>query len=314
MQTSVSSVGISELGNGFSVALEHSFQAYTGKPIKRIFHKEFINYLISHISVSNNGELSALSCIPMTGDRSTQKVFIWDNKSGECLTKLEFKDDVTEIVLRPPYLLVVLTRSVCLFDMKNNVTHLEIITCENPSGAADISLASGTELMCVCGLNEGEVKVMSISNESDPLTIKAHQHQVSAVRFSADASIIVTSGQTGTVIRMFDAVTGTLLSIFRRGNLPQRIVSMAISRDNAYVVVVSASGTIHLFDSKQRNKSIADAPRGIAKYKYEKCECATSAFNEENQLLVLFSTGHLITLKCSESSIDQVEKCFILAH
>ena len=314
MNSSISSVGISEHATGLAIALDHSFQAYNAPPIKRKYHKEFVNFTLTHISTTDNGELIAFSCIPMSGDRTIRKVFMWNNSYGECLAQIDFKDDIIELILRPEYLLVVLSCSVCLYDIKNRVTHLELITCINPFGAADISLTTDIPLMCVCGLNEGDVKIIEINEEHDPLNFKAHQHQISCVRFSPDASILVTSGETGTIIRLFDTVTGSLLSVLRRGNLPQRIVSMAISQDNTCIVVVSASGTIHLFDGCQRKKNVGDAPRAYSKFKMEKCDSASATFNRENQILVLFSTGHLVTLNCSDSSLELVNKCFLLAH
>ena len=314
MNSSITSVGISEDGSGLAIALEHSFQAYTSSPIKRVFHKEFVNYILTHISTTDNGELIAFSCIPMSGDRTIRKVLIWSNVYGEFLSQLDFKDDIIEIVLRPEYLLVVLSCSVCLYDIKNRVTHLELITCINPYGAADISLSTETHLMCVCGLTEGDVKIIELNEEHDPLNFKAHNHQISCVRFSPNASILVTAGQTGTIIRLFDTVTGSLLTVLRRGKLPQRIVSMAISNENEYIVVVSGSGTIHLFDGSNRKKNVNEAPRAYAKCKMDKCTSASAAFNNDNNLLVLFSTGHLITLKCTNSSLNIENKNFLLAH
>ena len=168
--------------------------------------------------------------------------------------------------------------------------------------------------MCVCGLTEVDVKNIEINEEHTPLNFKAHNHQISCVRFSPDASILVTAGQTGTIIRLFDTVTGSLLTVLRRGKLPQHIVSMAISPDNAWIIAVSASGTIHLFDGSKRKKNVNEAPRAYAKYKMDKCTSASAAFKNDNNLLVLFSTGHLITLKCTNSSLEFVNKCFLLAH
>ena len=314
MNLSISSVAISEDGSGLAIALDHSFQAYTSYPLKRVYHKEFVNFTITHIAITDNGELIAFSCIPMSGDRTIRKVLIWSNTYGECLSQLDFKDDIIELVLRPEYLLVVLSSSVCLYDIKRKLMHLEMVTALNPYGAADISLNSEMQTLCVCGLNDGEVKIIEINNETDPLTFKAHQHQISCVRFNRNGSVLVTSGQTGTIIRLFDTVTGSLLSVLRRGNLAQRIVSMAISQDDTKVVVVSASGTIHLFDGRQRKKNVTDAPRAYAKCKMEKCNFASSTFNSDDDLVVLFSTGHLMTLKCTETTMEVSNKCFLLAH
>ncbi|KAJ1811855.1 Phosphatidylinositol 3,5-bisphosphate-binding protein [Coemansia sp. RSA 2598] len=83
--------------------------------------------------------------------------------------------------------------------------------------------------------------------------IAAHATAISALAVSADGSMVASASQKGTLIRIFDTMSGRLLNELRRGVDRADIYSIAFSPDNTRLCVSSDKGTVHIFnlDPKQ---------------------------------------------------------------
>ncbi|KAL9278492.1 Autophagy-related protein 18e [Arabidopsis thaliana] len=62
-----------------------------------------------------------------------------------------------------------------------------------------------------------------------------------------DGSLLATASTKGTLIRIFNAVDGTLLQEFRRGMERAEIYNVAISSNLKWVAASSEKGTLHVF-------------------------------------------------------------------
>ena len=313
----ITSVSVSENAKSFAVTLKHSFQVYSIKPVKRIFMKDFLNYSISNISTINDGSIIAFSVKSLSTDAQVSKVFIWNNQYAEGICQLSFNEDVLSLFLSDQFLLIVLFQSVVIYDIENKTTQLEQVTYENKRGAADlISSNSNNErpLLAICGLQMGSVHLSEVMGESTPVIFQAHQHPISFIKFSPDGSLIATASEKGTIIRLFDTVTGKTLSTFRRGAIPSNILSMCFSPNNTQLIAISDNGTAHLFPADTRNGNPADPPRSIAKLSIEKGIYVRCVFENDNLLYIISSSGHLHKVKCSSRSLSLDNKFFVLAH
>uniref|UniRef100_A0A0M3JDC3 WD repeat domain phosphoinositide-interacting protein 1 (inferred by orthology to a human protein) n=1 Tax=Anisakis simplex TaxID=6269 RepID=A0A0M3JDC3_ANISI len=89
------------------------------------------------------------------------------------------------------------------------------------------------------------------------LTIHAHDSQLAAIRFSADAKKLATASTKGTVIRVFAIPTGERLFEFTRGlKRCVAIHSLAFSKDSLYLCSTSNTETVHVYKlEKSDNQS-----------------------------------------------------------
>ncbi|OHS94961.1 hypothetical protein TRFO_38849 [Tritrichomonas foetus] len=322
----ITAVSLSSDSQSFAVTLRHSFQVYSVEPVKRKFLKDFVNYTITHISTINDGTIVAFSVRALTSENAaTNKVFIWNNQYGEGSVQLSFKEEVLNIILSPHFLLIVLHNSIVIYDIDQKTTQLEEVTAENRRGCGDLMCVPDQPLLAICGLQPGSVQVSELnanfnsshynhSNFNNPVVFQAHQHPVSLLKFSPDGSLIATASEKGTLIRIFDSVTGALLSTFRRGAIPSNILALAFSPSNSQLVAISDNGTAHLFPADERNGNPADPPRAVAKAKIEKGVFVQAVYAREDLLYIISSSGHLHQLRSSTTSIETSNKFFVLAH
>ena len=308
-------VDISKDASCCSLATEHAFQVYTCDPVRRKILKEFVNFTFTNIATIDDGTHLAFSGIAdQAGSQKRQKVFLWNNFFGECILQIDFKEEVVALYLRPKLLLVVLVSSVCVYDIPKSFVQVEMKTTTNTYGAGDLSEREGKLLVGVCGDIPGQLKIIDPFNIQHIVTISAHQHALSMIRFSPDSSFVATASEKGTLIRVFDSTTGQLLSVFRRGALSSTILTLCFSPNNSQLIAVSNNGTIHLFDMGNSSGNISDPPRAISKLKIDKATQADAVFRSDNEFLVLASSGHLHVIKTVGKVLTSVNRFFVLAH
>ncbi|EAX93377.1 hypothetical protein TVAG_406410 [Trichomonas vaginalis G3] len=293
------------------VSMKDSVAIYSVEPLKRTFKKDFLNFKIGHITISPDGNTVVFTAIPTTGDTQQHKVYIYSTYFDEAEKQLDFGEPILNIVLRKNHILIILANSICAYDIRNKVIYYEQITSPNIDGAGDISLDDQNPIIAVCGLIPGSIRVSFMSDES-PVLFNAHEHAISIIRFSNDASLLATASCEGTIIRLFDSATGSPLKSFRRGNIPAKILSAAISPGNGYLSVFSSNGTVHIFQADSRVEDINDPPRAATKISIGICNSADLEFNSDSQLRMVSSTGFLYEIDPKKGIITS--KTFILSH
>lgn len=348
----ITSVCLSEDAKNFAITLAHSYQIYSLDPVKRKYLKDFVNCTITAISVIDDPCMIAFSSKHISSENQSYKVYLLDNKTGETIDHLTFHEEILSLLLSRQYLLIVLLKSVIIYDIEQRKTQCEQLTFENRRGAADFmtarsSLYSHNPLLAICSLDSGSIQISEItstkhidfadsSNEnlnndlkdfeiigdistfnncsSPPIHIHAHNHPIAVMKFSPDGSLLATASEKGTVIRIFDTVNGRQLSAFRRGSIPSNILSFAFSPDNTKLIAISDSGTVHLFPADALNGNPMDPPRSTARLKIEKGVFVKSVFLSNETLYIVSSSGHLLEIECQKDSLNCANDFFILSH
>ncbi|KAH0789486.1 WD40-repeat containing protein [Histomonas meleagridis] len=293
----------------------HSFNIYSTQPLQRRYLKDFVNYKITNVSPLSDGTTVAFSTTQISGGLD-QKVYICNNQFGENtqIKALNFNEEILSLYLTSRYLLTIQHSSVLIYDIENRIVVLDQSTYNNPNGAGDIVTQGDNYTVAICGSDPCTVYISELTNNSTPIIFKAHEHPIFSMKFSPDGSLISTVSEKGTLIRIFDTICGTQLSVFRRGSMPSKVMSMCFSPDNRSLVVVSESGTVHLFEADVRNGSQQDPPRAVAKLKIEKADMIDSAFISDTEMIIVASSGYMYNLEIREKTIKQKNRVFILLH
>ena len=307
----INSIRLDTSNTFIALSLGTSISIYSIDPMKRKYQKEFFNYKIKQVAVSDDGTLLVFVGTSIEDDSGVESVFIYSTYFEEPEKQIDFTDPIQNIVLRKKFLLIILQNSICVYNILSKETHYEQITSLNELGAGDLNLDEDQPMIAVCGLVQGTVRVSLITDER-PIFFNAHQHCLNTIRFSPDSSLIATSSQEGTIVKLFDAATGSLLASFRRGNVPRKILAMAISPGNSLLAVLSDNATIHVFPADLRVGENDDPPRASIKVKLEKSFSADMCFRSRGSLIVAASNGFFYDIDCKAGKITT--KLFILSH
>lgn len=90
--------------------------------------------------------------------------------------------------------------------------------------------------------------------------IEAHRSPLACITLNSEGTLLATSSDKGTIIRVFSVPDGQKLYQFRRGSMPSRIYSMSFNTTSTLLCVSSSTETIHLFKLSQQGPPSESSP------------------------------------------------------
>jgi len=185
------------------------------------------------------------------------KVCIWDDLKKKIVIELEFSSDVRSVRLRRDRIVVVLETMIKVFTFTSSPTQLHIFdTSPNPSGLCSLSPSSTNSLLALPGPKTGHIQLVDLATtDSAPLDIAAHDSTVASIILNITGTRLATASTKGTLIRVFETVSGNILSELRRGTQPASIHCINFNSDSSLLCVASDHGTIHIFSITEATKN-----------------------------------------------------------
>ncbi|EGO01829.1 hypothetical protein SERLA73DRAFT_158983 [Serpula lacrymans var. lacrymans S7.3] len=198
------------------------------------------------------------------------KVILWDDTIGAEVAELEFRERVRGIACRRGWLAVALRRRVVVFEIGTTLSRRgEWDTYDNPRGLLAMATEANATLLAVPGRQMGHVQLIhlppcsgssqSSSVDSDqpaqsvllakrPISIiAAHESLLTTLTVTLSGRLIATTSSKGTLLRIWETETGSLVREFRRGLDKAIIYGVAFRPDENEVCVWSDKGTVHVF-------------------------------------------------------------------
>lgn len=137
---------------------------------------------------------------------------------------------------------------ICALSPNNENNYLALPHYQKAgSGAANTQNQSHVPKSITKEPISGDVLIYDLNKMEEVTVIQAHQTQLSCIAISNDGTLMATSSEKGTVIRIFSIPDGKKLYQFRRGSIPARIYCMSFNATSTLLCVSSATETVHIF-------------------------------------------------------------------
>ena len=182
---------------------------------------------------------------------SPQKIIIFDDHQGKIISFLRFNKKVLNVRLISNKILGIIEDKIYIFNLNTLETQLSLSTYDNPTGIIGLSNEENNKLIIAYPMHhQGIVNIRNCINKrvsKDSKIIEAHESKLSCLSINNDGSLLATSSDRGTLIRIFRLPNGENITAFRRGTKNVTMNCIAFSPNNIFIGCASDVGTIHIF-------------------------------------------------------------------
>jgi WD40 repeat protein len=230
----------------FAVGDSKSFRIYNvNKHIPLVNRKfEFGVKIIELLDTSN--------IIGIVGYLTPTILYIWNEATGNIVGKIDVEQIIIDIKLTKTYCCIIFTDKIKIFKMNK----LEEITSFNKDPIYNGNIFINENILIFPSDNVGIINIYNFQSK-ELKNINAHQNSIVNIGFTNN--YICSVSKMGTLVRVFDIDTFSIIKEYRRGMCSSALYSCIISNDNKYLVTTGDTGTIHIYnliDETQNTKSI----------------------------------------------------------
>lgn len=216
---------------------------------------------IKMIQMANSSKLLLLVGYKDFNEFSPKRIVFWgENEQGKediICSSLPFLNNISKIFLNKSYFIVAEGESSHIFDtkkMKNlvsvNFGYLSTWAVTPNSIETDYSYIIYSEIE-----NIGYISIYNISTFSKITKFKAHNSLITNIDINYDNTLLATSSEKGTIIRIFSIPTGEKCFTFKRGVSNTTLYTIQFGRKNKNILFsYSSNGTIHFFNLECKSK------------------------------------------------------------
>ena len=281
----------------FSVATETGFKIYQTYPFKGPIERNMnggigaveMIYKSNFLAMIGGGEAPLFN---------NNKVVIWDENKSRFISDLKFLTNVINIKLKKDLLFVVCEDRIYIFNLNTYDAIYTIDTGKNLKGYIAINNDPTFTVMAypsIKGLDN--VTLKHFKNKKNIIDI-AQDYIISFMTINYDGTLLATSNEKGTLIKIFSCFDGNFLMLFRRGHEKVENIYLSFDNENKFMAVTSSKGTIHIFSLK----SIILKLKENEKAKNEKDNCSGK------NIIKNIEKNKKEELKQKEENLDDFEK------
>jgi len=211
-----------------------------------MFRRDFASGGIGIVEMLFRSNILALVGGGLNPRHPPHKVMIWDDHQSRSIGEISFKSDVLAVRLRRDRVVVVVAKTVYSYNFRDLKLVDRIETCPNPLGLCALSPGSSRSVLACPGRQAGHVRV-ELYDLSKSTHIVAHESELMAIALNTEGALVATASEKGTLIRVFDTGTGSLMHELRRGAERAVIHCVCFNASSTYLACSSDKGTIHIF-------------------------------------------------------------------
>ena len=273
----------------FSVGTERGYKIYQTFPFTEPYER-IMNGGIGVVEMLYNSNFLALMGGGRVPKYSKNKLVIWDDNEDKIITDLKFTTSIINIKLKKDFLFVVCQKRIYVFDFNTFEMIDTIETGDNKKELVAINSSPGNTVLAYPS-SKGVNKITIKNYEEKKLfTYTAQEDSVSKMNINCSGTLIATSNENGTIIRIHSCRDGVFLQEFKRGHEKAKINYICFDNDSKLMAVSSSRGTIHIFSMgstikklKEHENLKKEREKEKKKEKEEKEKKDGNKNNEENK-------------------------------
>ena len=230
----------------FSIGTEEGFLIYQTDPLKGPYERK-MGAGIGIVEMIENSNFLALMGGGEIPKYNKNKVVIWDDHENKVIAELKFTTTILRVKYIKDYLLVVCQKRIYIFNF-NTYEIFDTIDTSNNTKELFSTNQICNPLIIAYPYPKEENKI-SIKNYSTRKigTFKLQEEPTGKISMNNTGTLIASSNEHGTVIRIHSCSDGTFLQEFKRGMEKAKINSICFDNDTKFMAVSSSRGTIHIF-------------------------------------------------------------------
>ncbi|KAJ6240835.1 autophagy-related 18a [Anaeramoeba flamelloides] len=234
-----------ELGtkSGFIIHNPQTFES----PIKIDVGKVFVlNSLYSSNFVIYLGESEEES--------SENQVTIFHLQSQQAIDTLSFKKPILNLQQNKELLILVFPEKVKIFRFSDRKL-MKKLPIKSKKGICELTRSEKNILAFPETTQKGNVRLFDGKKLENLGIINAHETQISCLAFNSNGTMLATTSQKGTTVKIFDVKSKQMIVKFKRGRNMAIIYSICFSENGKFLALTSNRGSLHVFKIPEKTSS-----------------------------------------------------------
>lgn len=242
----------------FSIGTERGFRIYQTYPLAEPYER-VMNGGIGVVEMLYKSNFLALMGGGKVPKYGKNKLVIWDDHENKVISELKFSTTIINVKLKKDFLFVVCQKRIYVFDFNTYETIDTIDTSDNKNELIAInSIPDYTVLAYPSQKGENKISIKNYNNNRKTFNFKPQDDSVSKMSINNIGTLIATSNEAGTFIRIHSCNDGTFLQEFKRGIEKAKINYICFDNDSKLMAVSSSRGTIHIFSMGSTIKKLKE--------------------------------------------------------
>ena len=188
---------------------------------------------------------------------SINKIIIWDDQKSRnnIIGELRFNTPVLNLKMKQDRIIGVCQTKVYIFNINTLETLDMFETFDNINGIVGFSPGELISVLAFPYESKGKVRIVNFNSLAQPPIITAHESKIACLCVNRNGTLLATSSDKGTLVRIFDVKDGKLLIELRRGTTNAEINCIIFDEYNKHVACASGTGTVHIFSIVETMKN-----------------------------------------------------------
>ena len=179
----------------------------------------------------------------------TNQLIIWDDHQGKIISKLRINENIMSVRLRNDKIIVISRNKFYLFNINTLETITILNTFDNPLGIIALSNGDNNKLIAAFPYEaQGSIFIGDFFQKCEKISVlHAHDSRVVCISINKEGTLMASSSDKGTLIRIYIINEDQKFWEFRRGTKSVEMNCITFDPNNKFIGCSSNVGTIHIF-------------------------------------------------------------------